>query len=99
MTDISTRTAPDVVQSPVPRRTARPGWLDTRLVLGVGMVLVSVLLGATVVANADKRTAVWSVSHDLAAGTVLKADDLTTVRVQLGGAAGSYLPAAQAVVG
>lgn len=76
---------------PVPRRVRPPRWLDLRLVLGVLLVLGSVLLGARVVAGADRTVPVWSAAGDLAAGTVLTAADLVPVHVRLEGAGGAYL--------
>lgn len=76
---------------PVPRRVRPPRWLDLRLVLGVLLVLGSVLLGARVLAGADATVPVWSVTADLAAGTVLGQEDLAAVDVRLGDAAGAYL--------
>jgi hypothetical protein len=68
-----------------------PRWLDLRLVLGVLLVLGSVLLGARVVSGADRTVPVWAAAGDLAAGTVLTADDLVPVDVRLDDAAGAYL--------
>jgi len=85
--------------SPVPRRLARPRWLDTRLLGGVVLVLVSVLLGSVLVSSADHRQPVWSLSRDVAAGTVLTGADLRPVRVQLGAAASRYLGSGVAVAG
>jgi hypothetical protein len=76
---------------PVPRRVRPPRWLDLRLVLGVLLVLGSVLLGARVVAGADRTAPVWAAAGDLAAGTVLTAEDLVPVDVRLDDAAGAYL--------
>ena len=76
---------------PVPRRVRPPRWLDLRLVLGVLLVLGSVLLGARVVSGADRTVPVWTAAGDLAAGTVLTADDLVPVDVRLDDAAGAYL--------
>ena len=76
---------------PAPRRVRPPRWLDLRLVLGVLLVLGSVLLGARVVTAADATVPVWAASGDLAAGTVLSADDLVAVPVRLDGLADSYL--------
>lgn len=76
---------------PVPRRVRTARWLDLRLVLGVLLVLGSVLLGARVVAGADRTVPVWSAAGDLAAGTVLTAGDLVPVDVRLDDAAGAYL--------
>jgi hypothetical protein len=60
-------------------------------VLGVLLVLGSVLLGARVVAGADRTAPVWAAAGDLAAGTVLTAEDLVPVDVRLDDAAGAYL--------
>ena len=81
----------DATPSPVPRRVRPPRWLDLRLVLGVLLVLGSVLLGARVVTGADATVPVWSAGGDLAAGTVLGADDLVAVPVRLDDVAGQYL--------
>jgi SAF domain-containing protein len=81
----------DATPSPVPRRVRPPRWLDLRLVLGVLLVLGSVLLGARVVTGADATVPVWSAGGDLAAGTVLGADDLVAVSVRLDDVAGQYL--------
>jgi Chaperone for flagella basal body P-ring formation len=83
--------APDVPSGPLPRRVRPPQWLDLRLVLGLLLVLGSVLLGARVVTAADATVPVWSVAGDLAAGTVLTADDVAAVDVRLDDVAGSYL--------
>jgi hypothetical protein len=77
--------------APAARRVRAPRWLDLRLVLGVLLVLGSVLLGARVVGAADATVPVWSVTGDLAAGTVLSADDLLAVDVRLDSAASGYL--------
>lgn len=74
---------PPTPASPQPRRIATPRWLDLRLVLGVLLVLASVLIGAKVVASAEDTYPRVAARHDLAAGTVLSADDLRLVQVQL----------------
>ena len=76
--------------APVPRRLRAPRWLDLRLVLGVLLVLGSVLLGARVVGAADAMVPVWAAQEDLAAGTVLTAEDLTVVDVRLEALAPGY---------
>ncbi|NYJ04586.1 SAF domain-containing protein [Petropleomorpha daqingensis] len=91
------RTAPppltpaEAPPGPTPRRVRPPQWLDLRLVLGLLLVLGSVLLGARVVSAADATVPVWAAAGDLAAGTVLTADDLVAVDVRLDDAAPSYL--------
>lgn len=96
MADTSQRALP---ASPTPRRVKTPSWLDRRLVTGVVLVLVAVLVGASVLSSADKRQPVWSLTHDVAAGTVLTGADVRPVRVQLGSAAAGYLPITEAVAG
>ena len=82
---------------PVPQgtRLKRPGWRDTRLVVGVLLVLASVVLGSVVVAHADDRTAVYAARGPLVPGQQLGADNLTRVDVQLGSELPRYLSAAQ----
>jgi hypothetical protein len=77
--------------APAARRVRPPRWLDLRLVLGVLLVLGSVLLGARVIGAADATVPVWSVTGDLAQGTVLSTDDLAAVDVRLDAAAAGYL--------
>ncbi|HEY3715789.1 MAG TPA: SAF domain-containing protein [Jatrophihabitantaceae bacterium] len=79
--------------SPTPRRVRTPNWLDLRLVAGVFLVLVSVAVGALVIANSDSTRRVWAVSHDLDAGTVLTAADLTSVKLRLTHGTELYVPA------
>src|SRR3954469_3016519 len=81
----------EALPGPTPRRAPPPQWLDLRLVLGLLLVLGSVLLGARVVSAADATVPVWAAAGDLAAGTVLSADDLVTVDVRLDHAARAYL--------
>jgi len=80
-------------------RTRTPSWLDTRLVLGVVLVLVSVVVGARLVASADDSVGVWSARADLAAGTTLAADDVAVTRVRLPDNAGRYVAARSSPVG
>jgi hypothetical protein len=81
----------DAPGSPSASRLASPSWLDGRLVLGVLLVLVSVLVGAKVLAGADRTQRVWSATHDLAPGTVLTSDDVQLTSVRLLGSSGRYL--------
>ena len=83
----------DVPASPRARRLASPRWLDTRLVLGVLLVLVSVVVGARVLAAADRSQTVWVLTRDLAPGAQLTQDDLGVARVRLYGDATQYLSA------
>lgn len=82
---------PEAPAGPTPRRVRPPRWLDLRLVLGVLLVLGSVLVGSRVVTAADATVPVWAAAGNLAAGTVLTAEDLVSVSVRLDDAAQSYL--------
>jgi hypothetical protein len=80
---------------PPATRSQSPGWRDPRLVVGVVIVAVCVLLGARVLAGADDTVAVWSLRHDVPAGTTIDRDDLVVARVHFTGAgADRYVPAA-----
>lgn len=96
---LDTAGAESTLASPPARRLQRPSWLDLRLVLGVVIVLASVLVGAKVVAGADKSTTVWAASRDLAAGSTLQASDLKAVRVRLYETSGAYLATATSPAG
>ena len=75
----------DTPASPRANRLAAPRWLDTRLVLGVLLVLVSVVVGARVLASADQSQTVWAAARDLAPGAQLTEDDVVRKRVRLFG--------------
>jgi hypothetical protein len=85
--------------TPVAARLGRARWLDPRLVGGLLLVLLSVVVGAKVLADADERVQVWSVTHDLGADTRLTTDDLAVRSVRLDNAAARYLSAGQDLVG
>lgn len=85
--------------SPPAARHPLPSWLDLRLVAGVLLVLVSILVGARVVAAADQTTRVWAIGADLAAGTVLTKDDLRPSQVRLVDSADRYLPIGESPAG
>ncbi len=69
--------------SPPARRLTPPRWRDSRLLVGVLLVLVSVVVGARLFATAD-RSQNWVVAAaDLPAGHVVVAADLTTASAHL----------------
>jgi hypothetical protein len=82
---------------PTPRaaRLARPRWWDPRLVAGLVLVLLSVVVGAKIFADADERVRVWTVTHDLGADTPLADGDLVARAVRLDAAAARYVAADQ----
>jgi hypothetical protein len=81
--------------APSASRLARARWLDARLLIGLLLVLLSVVIGAKVVADADQRVKVWSVTHDLGADTPLSSDDLAPASVNLDDSTGRYLSASE----
>jgi hypothetical protein len=78
---------------PTAKRLQRPSWRDSRLVVGVLLVLVAATLGAKLVGSADDRVPVFAASVDLAAGDEVTSASLRRVDVQLGDGAADYLSA------
>jgi hypothetical protein len=77
--------------SPRARRLTRPRWRDHRLLIGVLLVVSCIVIGARVVAAADRSRSWVSVRTDLPAGHVLTAADLTSTSGRLiTSAAGHY---------
>lgn len=83
--------------TPAASRLRAPSWRDSRLLVGVLLVVLATVLGALVVARADDRAPVWAAAHAVTPGQRLTADDLTVVRVQLGDTSSGYLPADRAL--
>lgn len=86
---VSAPPPPPAPSSPAPRRVQPPRWLDLRLVAGLGLVLLAVVVGARVFSTAKNTEPVLAVTQDLAAGTMLTADDLAVVDAKVPG--GRYL--------
>lgn len=84
-----------MTELPEPRaaRLQRPSWRDTRLVVGLLIVLASVALGARVVAAADDTVPLYAARSTLVTGHPLSPADLIVVRVRLGEGVADYLPA------
>ncbi|MFP5253198.1 MAG: hypothetical protein ACLGH4_05330 [Actinomycetes bacterium] len=75
---LSARPSPDdlaVAPSPPAARTVRRGWRDPRLFVGIALVAVTALLGATLLGDRD-ATPVWAARGPLAEGQAVEADDL-----------------------
>lgn len=79
--------------APAAARLRPPSWRDTRLLVGVLLVLASVALGARVVAAADDTVAVYAAATTLPEGSTVAADRLTVVRVRLAAGTAAYLDA------
>jgi Flp pilus assembly protein CpaB len=57
------------------------------------LILISVVIGARLVAASDHSEPVWVATHDLAAGTEVTSADLTKSKVHLDGDGGRYVTA------
>jgi hypothetical protein len=75
-------------------RLKSPSWLDGRLIVGVVLVLLSVLVGAKIIASSDHYDTIWAASRDLAPGTTLVKADLVRVNVRFKDHGGVYISAA-----
>ena len=79
--------------NPTAKRLQRPSWRDSRLVLGVLLVLVAATLGARVVASADDRVPMYAANRDLVAGDLVDGSSFTRVDVRLGPGVATYVTA------
>lgn len=79
------------------KRLQKPSWRDSRLIVGIVLVLLATTAGAKMVASADDRVAVYAAAQPLKPGDQLSTDNLTRVQVQLGDGMQAYLPATGAV--
>lgn len=88
-----------VTLPPAPRRIGRPRWLDLRVIGGVLLLVASIAIGAKVIGAASRTSPVWSLAHDLSAGTTLVAADLVAAEVNLAEGAAAYLGTAELPLG
>ncbi|KGN32327.1 hypothetical protein N802_18355 [Knoellia sinensis KCTC 19936] len=79
--------------TPSAQRLHKPSWRDSRLLIGLLLVLASTAIGAYVVSRADDRMPMYAAKSGLVAGQPLTADDVVRVDVQLGESAGDYVSA------
>ena len=79
--------------TPTASRLRSPSWRDSRLLVGVLLVLVSTVLGSVVFARADDRVPVYAARGDVVPGQRLTDADVVRVDVLLGDGAAGYLPA------
>lgn len=89
----------DVGELPTPtaKRLQKPSWRDTRLLVGVVLVLLATAVGAKVIGAADDRVAMYAAAQTLKPGDRLTTDNLKPVDVQLGDAGAVYLSATAAL--
>lgn len=79
----------------VASRVRPPSWRDTRLLVGVVLVLASVALGARVVTMAADTQPYYVAARDLTPGDAVGPGDVEVVQVRLEAAAGAHLSASQ----
>ena len=82
---------------PQAKRLQRPSWKDSRLVVGVLLVLLAATLGAKAVSSADDRVPHYVAADNLAAGDPVTAASFTRVDVRLDDAVADYQLADAAV--
>jgi hypothetical protein len=78
---------------PTATRLQRPSWRDSRLVVGVVLVLLSMTLGAKAIAAADDTVPMYAAAASLVPGQPVKQSDVRRVDVQLGADRRSYVAA------
>lgn len=74
--DIDARPTGTSPASPAATRATRSRWRDPRLVVGVVIVAVCALLGATLLGGSDATVGVWATRRAMNAGETLAAADL-----------------------
>src|SRR5512142_1494779 len=79
--------------TPSAKRLQRPSWRDSRLVVGVLLVVVAATLGAKAVASADDRVPVWVAAGNLVAGDEVEPTSFVRTDVRLADGMNAYLPA------
>lgn len=79
--------------SPPARRLHRPGWRDTRFLLGIALVAASVAIGATAFGAAGRTVPVYAAADALVPGLAVDADALVVREVRLADSLDRYLRA------
>ena len=83
-------------RAPRASRLAVARWLDTRVVVGVLLVLASVVAGSRILASSDRYAAVYAARSPLTPGERVGSADLEVARVRFAGAASAYIRATAA---
>jgi hypothetical protein len=81
------------------RRLTSPRWFDVRFLIGVVIVVVPIVIGAHLVAAADRYATVYVARRALVPGQHLVADDLVVGRVRFDGEGTRYIAAGRPPVG
>ena len=85
----------DMAELPKPTaaRLRKPSWRDSRLVVGVVLVLLSMAIGAKVIAAADDTVPMYAAAAALVPGQPVTQKDVRRVDVQLDANEGRYVAA------
>ena len=85
----------DMAELPKPTaaRLRTPSWRDTRLVVGLVIVLLSMAIGAKAIAAADDTVPMYAAAASLVPGQPVTQKDVKRVDVQLGANRGRYVAA------
>ena len=78
---------------PTAARLRKPSWRDSRLVVGVVLVLLSMAMGAKVIASADDTVPMYAAAASLVPGQPVTQRDVKRVDVQLGADRSKYVAA------
>ncbi len=78
---------------PTAARLQKPSWRDSRLLVGVVLVLMSLMVGAKAVAAADDTVPMYAAATSLVPGQPVRQGDVRRVDVQLGADRHSYVSA------
>jgi hypothetical protein len=84
---------------PQARRLSSPRWFDLRFLVGIVTVVVPIVIGAHVLAAADRYASVYVAQRALVPGEHLVATDLVVGRVRFDGQGTRYVAAGRPPVG
>ncbi|AKU16243.1 SAF domain-containing protein [Luteipulveratus mongoliensis] len=82
---------------PAAQRLQKPSWRDSRLVIGVLLIVLATVGGATVIQRFDNSVEVLQASRSLVPGQPITKDDVRTVRVRIDRAGSTYVSATRAL--
>ncbi|HWC34922.1 MAG TPA: hypothetical protein VG650_08845 [Mycobacteriales bacterium] len=84
---------------PQARRLPSPRWFDIRFLAGVAIIVIPIVIGAHVLASADRYASVYVARRALVPGEHLVAADLVVGRVRFDGQAPRYVAAGRPPIG
>ena len=89
--------SPGIAAAPRAQRLRSPRWSDLRLWLGVGLLIVSMFVGARLLSQGSDTIAVWQAERDLSVGS--REWELRPATVSLGAATSDYVPVTEQPTG